>query len=154
MGTVQLAQCCRVLKENINFCITSDEVTEKHANKEVLLVCLRFLQNIGAKVIIQERFLDSAHIHGRTTGKNIADYVLNILKKRNINIQNCRRQAYDGARAMSSGDKKDVQLNNKQIQPKAKYTKKFLYSLQKSHSVLSNSSCLQKSVESIKWNLE
>ena len=44
---------CGVLNENINFCITADQVTHEHANKEVLLVCLRFLQNIGAKVTVQ-----------------------------------------------------------------------------------------------------
>ena len=40
-----------VLKENVNFCIVTDEVTDEHANKEVLLECLRFLQNRWKKVV-------------------------------------------------------------------------------------------------------
>ena len=40
-----------VLKENVNFCIVTDEVTDDHANKEVLLECLRFLQNRWKKVV-------------------------------------------------------------------------------------------------------
>ena len=35
------------------------------------------------------KFLDSVHLNGKTTGKNIAENVLNILKKHNINIQKC-----------------------------------------------------------------
>ena len=44
------------------------------------------LQNIGVKVIVQESFLDYVHVHGRTTDKKIAEHVLNILKKHDINI--------------------------------------------------------------------
>ena len=86
-------------------CIIADEVTHEHANKKVFLACLRFLQNIGVNVTVQEFFLDSVHIQGSAIDKNIAEHVLNNLKKHNINIQNCRTQSY---------------LN--QIQLKAEYT--------------------------------
>ena len=39
---------------------------------------------------------------GRATGKNVAEHIISILKNHEINISNCRGQAYDGARAMSS----------------------------------------------------
>ena len=76
------------------------------------------LQNICVKVIVQESFLDYAHILERTTDKNIAEHVLNILEKHDVNIQNCCVQDYDGAIAMSS-EKKGAQSYIKQIQPKA-----------------------------------
>ena len=47
-------------------------------------------------------FLRSNHISGRATGKTVAEHIINILKKHEININNCRRQAYDGASTMSS----------------------------------------------------
>ena len=109
----------RFEKKNIKFCIIAEEVTNEHASKKVLLVCLRFLQNIGPNV--QEIFLDTVHIQGSTTDKNIAEHVLNNLKKYNINIQNCRRQAYHSASPMSS-DKKGAQSYINQVQPKAEYT--------------------------------
>ena len=77
--------------------MTADEVTDQHANKELILVCLRFLQTIGKKVIVQESFLDSNHMSSRATGKNVAEHIINILKNHEINISNCRGQAYDGA---------------------------------------------------------
>ena len=39
---------------------------------------------------------------GRATGNNIVEHVINVFKEHEININNCRGQAYDGARTMSS----------------------------------------------------
>lgn len=47
--------------------------------------------------------------------------MLNILNKHNINIQNCRGQAYDEVSAMSSG-KKSAQNYIKGIPPNTEYT--------------------------------
>ena len=99
----------------------ADEVTDRQANKKIILVCLRFLQPIGKKVIVQESFLDSNHMSGRAAGKNVAEHIINILKKHEININSCRGQAYDGTSAMSS-DIKGAQSYIKTIEPKAAYT--------------------------------
>ena len=68
-------------------------ITDKHANEEAFLVCLQFLMNVKTKVIVQEIFLDSVQIQSKTIYKNIAKTILRILKKHNINIQNCCGQA-------------------------------------------------------------
>ena len=57
---------------------------------------------------------------GRATGKNVAEHIINILKNHEINIINCRAQAYDGASAVSS-DIKDAQSHIKKIESKAAY---------------------------------
>ena len=51
------------------------------------------------KVIVQELFLDSNHVSGRATSKNIAEHIINILEK---HVSNCLGQAYDGENAMGS----------------------------------------------------
>ena len=80
------------------YTIIADEVTDRFTNKEILLVCLRFLKLIDGEVCI----LDSVYIAGRATGVTIGQYILDMLKKHNIDLDNCRGQAYDGATAMSS----------------------------------------------------
>ena len=55
---------------------------------------------------------------GRATGKNVAEHVINVFKDHEININNCRGQAYDGARAMSSdinGAKSYIKELNKKL---------------------------------------
>ena len=47
-------------------------------------------------------FLDSNHMSGRATSKNIAEHIINILEK---HVSNCLGQAYDGENAMSSNIK-------------------------------------------------
>ena len=49
--------------------------------------------NVKTKVIVQEIFLNSVQIQSKTIYKNIAKTILRILKKHNINIQNCCGQA-------------------------------------------------------------
>ena len=69
------------LKDHVYYSVIADEVTDRHSNKEIILVCLRFLQTIGKKVIVKESLLDSNHISGRATGKNVAEHIITILKK-------------------------------------------------------------------------
>ena len=59
----------------------ADEVTDRCANNEILLVCLCFLQLIDGEVCIQESFVDSVHIAGRATGATVGQYILDLLKK-------------------------------------------------------------------------
>ena len=76
------------------YAIIADEVTDRHANVEILLVCLRYLDFINDNLVMQETFLDSVHVEGRTTGKTIGNQILKTLKKHGADINNCRAQAY------------------------------------------------------------
>ena len=48
----------------------ADEVTDRYVNKEILLLCLRYVNLLQDKPTIQETFLDSVHVQGRSTGDN------------------------------------------------------------------------------------
>ena len=80
------------------FSIIADEVTDKHANKEILAVCLRFI-SYGE---IPELFFDFVELE-RADRAHIAEAIVQSLKSNSINILKCRGQAYDGASAMASG---------------------------------------------------
>ena len=86
-----------------HFSLIADEVTSH--GKEILSVCLRFLEidnkNFGVKpkkheVLLDFRFLD------RITGQCIAENIVKVLEFHNINIKDCRGQAYDTTASMSS----------------------------------------------------
>ena len=81
------------------FCLIADEVTDSYANKEILLVCLQFIDLLREKPVIEETFLDSIHFQGRPIGKVIGTHILNILDKHQINLEYCRVQVYDGPSA-------------------------------------------------------
>ena len=102
------------------FCLIADEVTDSYANKEILLVCLRYIDLLREKPVIQETFLDLIHVQGRPTGKVIGTHILNILDKHQINLKHCRAQVYDRASAMSSSNKGASTIVKEQ-QPKANY---------------------------------
>ena len=92
-----LATLGRLQSSSAVFSIIADEVTDKHANKEILAVCLRF-ESYGE---IQELFFDFVELE-RADGAHIAEAIVQNLKSNNINILKCRGQAYDGASAMVS----------------------------------------------------
>ena len=48
----------------------ADEVTDRCVNKEILLLCLRYVNLLQDKPTIQETFLDSVHVQGRSTVDN------------------------------------------------------------------------------------
>ena len=80
-------------------------MTDSYANKEILLVCLRYIDLLTEKPVILETFLDSIHVQGRPTGKVIGTHIWNILDKHQINLEHCRAQVYYWARAMPSSNK-------------------------------------------------
>ena len=57
-----------VLENSKFFSVIADEVTDRYANKEILLLCVRYVNLLQEKPTIQETFLDSAHVQGRPTG--------------------------------------------------------------------------------------
>ena len=91
-----------ILKECKFYSVIADEVTDRFANKEILLLCLRYLNTRKEEPTIEETFISSTHIDGRPTGKIIGSHILEMLKTHKIDVKNCRAQAYDGASAMAS----------------------------------------------------
>lgn len=102
------------------YSIMADEVTDEYSNREILSVCLRFLQNGTENVEIVEYFIDFAFMK-RTTGEAISQSIINILESNGLLLDNLRGQAYDGASAMSS-ERNGVNGRIKRIAPKAIYT--------------------------------
>ena len=103
------------------FSIIADEVTDRHANQEILSLCLRFVDTTNRqKPHIKEVFLDFLHLE-RTTGQKIAESIQSLLEKHGLDIQDMRGQSYDGASAMAS-EKRGVQAIIKQTNPLALYT--------------------------------
>ena len=102
------------------FCLTADEVTDSYTNKEILPVCLRYIDLLREKPGIEETFLDSLHVQGRPTGEVIKTHILNILDKHKINLEHCPAQVYVGASAMSISNK-GASAVVKEQQPKASY---------------------------------
>ena len=53
-----------IVEKTKYFSVIADEVTDRYSNKEILLLCLKYL-NIDHKIgvpVIEETFLDSNHI--------------------------------------------------------------------------------------------
>ncbi|XP_065060529.1 uncharacterized protein LOC135687791 [Rhopilema esculentum] len=84
------------------YAVIVDEVTKKFANKEVLLVCICFLNSINGEPKVEETFFQSMHMKGCTSGKNLGQNIVEILRSNDQVMADCRGQAYDGAAAMSS----------------------------------------------------
>ena len=45
---------------------------------------------------------DSNNMAGRATGKSVAEHIIDMLEKHEININNCQWQVYSNASAMST----------------------------------------------------
>ena len=88
-----------------HYAIIADEVTDRYSNKEILFLCIRYLNCTKECPAIEEVFLASTHISGRPTGENIGQHILDLLDSHGIMIEDCCGQAYDGASAMSNAVK-------------------------------------------------
>ena len=84
------------------YAIIANEVTDRNSNKEILLVCLRYLNLASEIPTIEETFIESVQFKGRATGDNIGKQIIEILTANKIKLGNCCAQAYDGAKVMSS----------------------------------------------------
>ena len=102
-------------KDTAVFSIIADEVTDC-SNKEVLSVCLRFLDTS----VMKEVFFDYIYLE-RTTGEYVAEALKGSLKEHNIDIKKARGQSYDGAPSMSS-EKVGVQRRIREESPRALYS--------------------------------
>ena len=82
-----------------HYTIIADEVTDRYSNKEIFLLCIRYLNCTKKRPAIEETFLASTHISGRPTGENIGQHTVDLLDCHGIAIQDCRGQVYSGASA-------------------------------------------------------
>ena len=112
----------KVLREqNFPFTIIADEVTDPHANQEILLVCIRFV-DISSEPQIRECFIGFLYLD-RANAKMISEKILECIADPSISLDpTCiRGQAYDGAAVMAS-DIAGIQAKIKDISPLAVYT--------------------------------
>ena len=65
---------------------------------------LQYLQTnqVTNKVTPQELSWDSNNMAGRATGKSVAEHIIDMLEKHEMNINSCQWQVYSNASAMSS----------------------------------------------------
>eukprot|EP00057_Strongylocentrotus_purpuratus_P005147 XP_003730316.1 PREDICTED: 52 kDa repressor of the inhibitor of the protein kinase-like [Strongylocentrotus purpuratus] len=109
------------LKKTTFYSIIADEVTDPHANQEVLSVCVRFLDlSTADHPQIKEVFIDFIHLR-RATGEKVGKAIMSILRRNGLDVKNIRGQAYDGASAMSSSNV-GTQAQIKAQNPLALYT--------------------------------
>jgi len=113
-----MTECLK--QDSAFFTIIADEVTDKHANQEVLVVCLRFLDDVKyQQAEVKEVFFDFVYLE-TTDGESISKGITDSLLKHGIDITKARGQAYDGASAMSSS-RVGVQARILEIAPRALY---------------------------------
>ena len=118
----------RCLRKSPHFSIMADDVTSH--GKEILAVCVRFLEvdhtDFQTKPHKHEALVDFCFLT-RITGESIAEGILKVLENHQINIKNCRGQAYDTS-SMSS-PRAGVQSHIKEHAPDADYQGCCLHSL-------------------------
>lgn len=84
------------------FAIIVGEVTDVHANQEVLTVCLHFLDKLNPEQPeAKEVSFDFVYLD-KTDCESISRAIIQCLYKRGIDTTKARGRAYDGAFAMSS----------------------------------------------------
>ena len=93
-----------VRENNLPFTVIADEVTDPHANQEILSVCLRFVDMTSPKEPhIKECLVNFVHLE-RANASVISTKILESLSHPSLSLDpvNIRGQAYDGAAVMSS----------------------------------------------------
>ena len=66
-----------IVEEKNYFSVIADKMIDRYSNKEILLLCLRYL-NIAHEIdvpVIGETILDFNHVQGRPTGKVIGNHI-------------------------------------------------------------------------------
>ena len=91
------------ISESTYYELIADEVTEKYANKNLLLICLRYLIYINRERRTYETFFDCTHVKERSIVQLIGKSVLEMLENNGISVSDCRIQAYNNAKDVSSG---------------------------------------------------
>ena len=84
-----------IVEKTKYFSLIADEVIDRYSNKEILLLCLKYL-NINRKIcvpVIEETFLDSSHTQGRPIGKVIGNHIFKQLADHRFDVKDFRGQA-------------------------------------------------------------
>lgn len=104
------------------FSVMADEVTDHHANQEILSLCVRFvdLSDGTGSPHVKEAFLDFIHLE-RATAQGVADAILGLMTKHGLDVQDLRGQSFDGASALA-GEKNGTQAIIRRANPLALYT--------------------------------
>ena len=97
------------------FAVIADEVTEYYANREILSMCLRYVDASGDSPCIRENFYDFVGLE-RTTAMEVSSAIHDALKGLDTSL--LRGQAYEGAAVMSGG-RNGVQSITRNTAPKA-----------------------------------
>lgn len=115
---------------NLPFTVIADEVTDSHANREIISVCLRFVDLTSLKnPHIRECLINFLFLE-RANASSICKKILESLSHPSVSLDptKIRGQAYDGAAVMSS-EMAGVQAKIKDISPLALYTHCFSHCL-------------------------
>ena len=119
------------LRENaLPFTIIGDETTDSYANREILTVCLRFVDlSSPTDPHIKECLLSFLYLQ-KATAVGISGKILEALADPHVSLDPSRicGQTYDGASVMSS-EVAGVQAKIKEISPRAMYTHCYLHCL-------------------------
>ena len=75
------------IRQSKVFSVIADEVTDRYANKEILLLCVRYVNLLQEKPTIQKTFLDSVYVQGRPMGAITGNHILNVLLKHKIDLE-------------------------------------------------------------------
>ncbi len=119
-----------VWEKNLPFTAIADEVTDPHANQEIISVCLRFVDLTSPKEPhIKECLINFVNLE-RANASAICAKILDSLSLPSVSLDpvKIRGQAYDGAAVMSS-DIAGVQAKLKEISPLALYTHCYFHCL-------------------------
>lgn len=106
----------RINKESVIFATIVDGTTDVSGNEQEC-ICIR---HINKDMEIAEDFIGLYRLHS-TTGKAIAEMLVDVLLRTQLPISNLRAQTYDGASNMS-GAYSGCQAKIKESQPLALYT--------------------------------
>ena len=90
------------ISESTYYKLIADEVTEKYSNKDLLLICLRYLISVNRERRTYETFFDSTHVKERSIVQLIGKSILEMLENNGISVSDCRAQAYNNVKDMSS----------------------------------------------------
>ena len=71
-----MADCVRKeIQDFKHYTIVSDKVTDRYSNKEILLLCIHYLNCTKERSAIEAVFLASTYISGGPTGENIGHHI-------------------------------------------------------------------------------
>lgn len=93
------------------------DCTPDISHSELMTIIIRFVSIEDSKVTIREHFLGFISVES-STGENLCDVLLNILRELNIPLSNMRGQGYDNGANMR-GVHSGVQRHIRNINPRA-----------------------------------